>query len=78
MKNMSLIQKRFIGICLCAVLLCPIQVLTGCAAKAKQHSQTNIFSLPKWKKDEPNKVKKDPDIPVTMSEVMMLPRNDIL
>ncbi|MDR2706378.1 MAG: hypothetical protein LBC02_11425 [Planctomycetaceae bacterium] len=75
---MSSFQKRFIGIGLCAVLLCPMLVLTGCATKAKQQSQTNIFSLPKWKKEESNKVKKDPSVPVTMGEVMMLPRNDVL
>ncbi|MDR3199522.1 MAG: hypothetical protein LBU34_16770 [Planctomycetaceae bacterium] len=75
---MSSFQKRFIGIGLCVVLLCPMLVMTGCAAKPKQHSQTNIFSLPKWKKEEPNKVKKDPNTPLTMGEVMMLPRNDVL
>ncbi|MDR1141950.1 MAG: hypothetical protein LBK82_06080 [Planctomycetaceae bacterium] len=76
--SFTLLQKRFIGISLCVVLFCPMLVSTGCATKAKQHSQTNVFSLPKWKKDEPNKVKKDPSVPVTMSEVMMLPRNDVL
>ncbi|MDR2117702.1 MAG: hypothetical protein LBP87_15095 [Planctomycetaceae bacterium] len=71
-------QKHFIGISFCIVFLCPMLIMTGCAANSKQHSQTNIFSLPKWKKEEPNKVKKDPDVPVTMGEVMMLKRNDVL
>jgi hypothetical protein len=78
LKNMFLFQKRFIGISFCIVLFCLMLVTTGCATQSKQHSQTNIFSLPKWKKAEPNKVKKDPDVPVTMGEVMMLPRNDVL
>ncbi|MDR1964890.1 MAG: hypothetical protein LBQ50_14050 [Planctomycetaceae bacterium] len=71
---MSLLQKRFIGISLCAALLCPM-LAAGCASKSKQ-TPTNVFSLPKWKKEESGRVKKDPDIPVTMSEAMMLPRND--
>jgi hypothetical protein len=78
MKNMSLFQKHFIRIGLCAVLLCPMLVLTGCVTKAKQQSQTNIFSLPTWKKEKSDKVKKDPSVPVTMAEVMMLDRNDVL
>ncbi|MDR0705076.1 MAG: hypothetical protein LBF88_08815 [Planctomycetaceae bacterium] len=77
---MSSFQKHFIGIGFCAVLFCSILVSTGCAAKAKQHSQTNVFSLPKWKKDEPNKgkVKKDPDVPETVGGFLMLKRNDVL
>jgi hypothetical protein len=71
-------QKRFIGFGFCIVLLFLMLLTTGCAIQSKQHSQKNIFSLPKWKKEESNKVKKDPSVPVTMSEVMMLPRNDVL
>jgi hypothetical protein len=78
MKNMSSFQKHFIGIGFCAVLFCSILISTGCVTNAKQQSQTNIFSLPKWKKEKSDKVKKDPSVPVTMGEVMMLPRNDVL
>jgi hypothetical protein len=52
-------------------------MLTGCATNTKQHSQTNIFSLPKWKKEKSDKVKKDPSVPITMGEVMMCPLNDV-
>ncbi|MDR0336305.1 MAG: hypothetical protein LBI18_04370 [Planctomycetaceae bacterium] len=75
---MSLFQKHFIGFVFCGLLFCPLLFSVGCATKASQHSQTNIFSLPKWKKDEPNKVTKDPNVPVTMGGFMMLPRNDVL
>jgi hypothetical protein len=77
---MSIVRKKFIGIFLCAAMLCPLLTSTGCATKTKNQSPVNVFSMPKWKKEETksNKVKKDPNVPVTMGEAMMGERVSVL
>jgi hypothetical protein len=79
--SVSLLRKQVVGIFLIGVLFFPVLGTAGCTSKPKsKQSPVNIFSFPRLKKEEPKtgKVTKDPDVPVTMGEVLMLQRNDVL
>lgn len=71
------IFKRIAGLILVAALVLPM--CSGCASKTgPKKNSGSVFAFPSKKDSSPKKPQKDPNTPLTMGEVLMQPRNNVL